>query len=85
MSNQTGKADRQTLSRQQRKAIKATVREAQHPENGPEDRERFRAHLKASHVLYEPKEDAHKGRRLNDLAQPPTLRPISEDKSNPFQ
>jgi hypothetical protein len=74
-----------TLSRQQKKAIKAAAKEAQTPTESPEDRELYRAHQKASHMLYEPKEDAHEEGRLNNLAQPPTLRPISEDKSNPFQ
>jgi hypothetical protein len=74
-----------TLSRQQKKAIKAAAKEAQTPTESPEDRERYRAHLKASQVFYEPKEDAHEEGRLNDLAQPPSLRPVSEDKSNPFQ
>jgi hypothetical protein len=85
MTDPTSKPEHDALSRQQRRAIKAAVREAQNPEDSPEDRERFRAHLKASQVFYEPKEDAHEEGRLNDLAQPPSLRPVSEDKSNPFQ
>jgi len=56
-----------TLSRQQKKAIKAAAKEAQTPTESPEDQERYRAHLKASHVLYEPEKEAYEEGRLNDL------------------
>jgi len=74
MIDQASKPDSAKLSRQQRKAIKATAKALQNPDESPEDRRSYLAHLRAS-LAFHAEVEAFIENGASDERQLPRLKP----------